>query len=109
MPRGAIGGKLKPASEGQPSSFLVAALKDLLSGNLDRIQIVKGWLDGTGALQDPESAPSLSAFYDARVSEIPTPRWTAYKAKRFNIVMNPVVPRIRTERAYTSPIWDTPG
>ena len=29
-------------------TFLVAALKDPLSGNLDRIQIVKGWLDGSG-------------------------------------------------------------
>jgi hypothetical protein len=29
-------------------SFLVAALKDPLFGNLDRIQIVKGWLDEHG-------------------------------------------------------------
>ena len=29
-------------------SFLVAALKDSYSGNLDRIQIVKGWLDKDG-------------------------------------------------------------
>ncbi|TNF73326.1 MAG: DUF3604 domain-containing protein [Acidobacteria bacterium] len=29
-------------------SFLVAAMKDPLSGNLDRIQIVKGWLDAQG-------------------------------------------------------------
>ena len=29
-------------------TFLVAALKDPRSGNLDRIQIVKGWLDKKG-------------------------------------------------------------
>jgi hypothetical protein len=38
-----------PASEGEGApKFLVAALKDPLSGNLDRIQIVKGWLDKRG-------------------------------------------------------------
>ena len=29
-------------------SFLVGALKDPLSGHLDRIQIIKGWLDAEG-------------------------------------------------------------
>lgn len=33
-------------------SFIVAAMKDPLSGNLDRIQIVKGWVDKTGKLQE---------------------------------------------------------
>jgi hypothetical protein len=37
--------------EGAPK-FLVAALKDPLSGNLDRIQIVKGWLDKRGNRQE---------------------------------------------------------
>ena len=31
-----------------PVADLVAALKDALSGNLDRIQIVKGWVDSSG-------------------------------------------------------------
>ncbi len=131
--------------------------KDPISGNLDRIQIVKGWVDADGALQekvynvvwagdrqmdengklpevgntvdvenatwintigaselittwqDPDFDPNLSAFYYARVIEIPTPRWTAYEAKRFGIEMPDYVPMITTERAYTSPIWYTPG
>jgi hypothetical protein len=33
-------------------TFLVAALKDPLSGNLDRIQIVKGWIDARGQRQE---------------------------------------------------------
>jgi hypothetical protein len=36
-----------PAAARAPT-FLVAALKDAQSGNLDRIQIVKGWLDKAG-------------------------------------------------------------
>ena len=40
-----MGGDLRNATGGKSPSFLVAALKDSYSGNLDRIQIVKGWLD----------------------------------------------------------------
>jgi hypothetical protein len=58
--------------------------------------------------RDPEFDPSLRAFYYARVLEIPTPRWTAYDAKRFNVQMAPNVPMITQERAFTSPIWYTP-
>jgi hypothetical protein len=43
---------LHPApEEAEAPSFLVAALKDPLSGNLDRIQIVKGWVDAAGEMR----------------------------------------------------------
>jgi hypothetical protein len=57
---------------------------------------------------NPFFDPKLRAFYYARVIEIPTPRWTAYDAKRFNIKMPKEVPMTTQERAYTSPIWYTP-
>ncbi len=48
-----MGSDLMPAPEGATApSFLVAALKDPYSGNLDRIQIVKGWLDADGGMQE---------------------------------------------------------
>jgi len=34
---------------------------------------------------DPDFDPSLRTFYYVRVIEIPTPRWTAYDAKFFNV------------------------
>jgi hypothetical protein len=131
-------------------------MKDPYSGNLDRIQIVKGWLGADGATQekvydvvwsddrargadgklppvgntvnvekatwtntigdpelitvwtDPEFDLAQTAFYYARVIEIPTPRWTAYEALRFNVKMPEDVPMTTQERAYTSPIWYTP-
>ncbi|MDP2517486.1 DUF3604 domain-containing protein [Shimia thalassica] len=152
-----MGGDLKSAPDGKAPTFLFAALKDPYSGNLDRIQIIKGWLneDGTtsekvydvawsgdrakgadgkvpsvgntvdvanatwtntigapeliGVWTDPEFDPALKAVYYARVIEIPTPRWTAYEAYRFQVEMSDEVPMTTTERAYTSPIWYTPG
>ena len=134
-----MGGDLTNAPAGESPSFLVAALKDPYSGNLDRIQIVKGWLDAAGGAdgklppvgdtvdvanatwknsigdpelitvwKDPDFDPKQKAFYYARVIEIPTPRWTAYDAKRFGVEMPEEVPMTTQERAYTSPIWYTP-
>jgi hypothetical protein len=47
-----MGGDLRNAPEGAAPTFLVAALKDPYSGNLDRIQIVKGWVDNDGERQE---------------------------------------------------------
>ncbi len=57
---------------------------------------------------DPEFDSKVSAAYYARVLEIPTPRWTAYEAKRFGITMKEEIPMVNMERAITSPIWYTP-
>jgi hypothetical protein len=151
-----MGGDLRSAPGSKSPTFLVAAMKDPYSGNLDRIQIVKGWLDKDDKAQekvydvvwsgdrkpdangkvpavgntvdvanatwkntignpelsvtwtDPDFDAKNPAFYYARVIEIPTPRWTAYEAKRFNVKMTPDVPMTTQERAYTSPIWYTP-
>jgi len=40
-----MGGELTPTPDGAGPTFLVWASKDPKSGNLDRIQIVKGWVD----------------------------------------------------------------
>ena len=151
-----MGGDLRSAPSGKSPTFLVAAMKDPYSGNLDRVQIVKGWLDAQGrshekvydvvwsgdrtpgadgkvpsvgntvdvenaiwtntigspeliaTWEDPDFDASELAFYYVRVIEIPTPRWTAYEAQRFEVDMPDEVPMITQERAYTSPIWYTP-
>jgi hypothetical protein len=152
-----MGGDLPNAPRSKAPTFLVAAMKDPYSGNLDRIQIVKGWLEADGTTgervydvavsdgrkidadgrcstkvgntvdvknatwkntigdpeliavwRDPDFDPTQRAFYYARVIEIPTPRWTAYEAKRFRFDVPDEVPMITQERAYTSPIWYTP-
>jgi hypothetical protein len=153
-----MGGDLSNAPKGKSPTFLVAALKDPIGANLDRYQVIKGWLDAKGQLHekiydvawsagrkpdpktgklpsvgttvdvdnatwtntigapeliavwsDPEFDPAQRAFYYGRVIEIPTPRWTAYDAKYFGVKMPKEVPMTTTERAYTSPIWYTPG
>ena len=151
-----MGGDLKPGA-GKAPTFLVVALKDPKSGNLDRVQIVKGWLDAAGkqhekifdvawsgerkigangklpavgntvdlktatytntigAAQlatgwtDPEFKPGERAFYYARVLEIPTPRWNTYDAARLKMPPLTKVPATIQERAWSSPIWYTPG
>lgn len=154
-----MGGDLRAAPAGKSPTFLVAALKDPIGANLDRIQIVKGWLDANGAVQekvydvawgdadkrqpgndgklppvgntvdiakagwtntigdpelitvweDPDFDSKQRAFYYARVIEIPTPRWTAYDAKYYGLKNPDRIPMTTQERAYTSPIWYTPG
>ncbi len=50
---------------------------------------------------DPDFDAMQRAFYYAHVIAIPTPRWTAYDAKFYNIDLPPEIPMITQERAYT--------
>jgi hypothetical protein len=43
-----MGGSLTQSPDGKAPSFLIRAIRDPDGANLDRVQIIKGWLDGTG-------------------------------------------------------------
>jgi hypothetical protein len=47
-----MGGDLSAAPHGKAPSFLVHAAKDERSGNLDRVQIIKGWVDARGTRRE---------------------------------------------------------
>jgi len=47
-----MGGELPKAPAGKAPTFMVAALKDPYGGNLDRVQVVKGWVDASGRTQE---------------------------------------------------------
>ena len=59
-----MGGDLRRARDRTPT-FLVAALKDPIGANLDRIQVVKGWLDGDGELREKVYDVALSGGREA--------------------------------------------
>jgi hypothetical protein len=47
-----MGSDLKAAPDGKPATFLIAAMKDPDGANLDRVQIIKGWLGADGKTQE---------------------------------------------------------
>ena len=47
-----MGGDLGKRQGGAPPRFVIMASKDPLGANLDRIQVVKGWVDDAGQLHD---------------------------------------------------------
>ena len=47
-----MGSDLATAPNGKSPTFMVFALRDPIGANLDRIQVVKGWMDSRGDLQE---------------------------------------------------------
>jgi hypothetical protein len=68
-----MGGDLKAAPTGKAPSFLLAAMKDAMGANLDRYQIVKGWMDKDGKLHEKVYDVSWSAgrSADAKTGKVP--------------------------------------
>lgn len=46
-----MGGTLPEGKAGRPS-FIISALKDPIGANLDRVQVIKGWVDKAGKTQE---------------------------------------------------------
>jgi len=152
-----MGGELSPAPPGKAPRLLLQAARDPKGANLDRIQIVKGWVDAAGTAHekvydaigsdgrkpgrdgnlppvgstvdvanagyandigaaelaalwvDPDFDASAPSFYYARVLQIPTPRHSLYDAVALAQPHVDGKPPAIQERAYTSPVWYTPG
>jgi hypothetical protein len=47
-----MGGELKAAPDGKAPTFMVIALRDPIGANLDRTQVIKGWMDEDGDLHE---------------------------------------------------------
>ncbi len=55
-----MGGDLAAAPDGKVPTLLISAMKDPLGANLDRIQVIKGWLDTEGNPQEKVFNVALS-------------------------------------------------
>jgi hypothetical protein len=47
-----MGGDLTAAPDGKSTRLMIRALRDVDGANLDRVQVIKGWLDSSGDLQE---------------------------------------------------------
>jgi len=152
-----MGGELETRGTAESPSFMVWATRDPLSEPLQRLQVVKGWSDGSethetvydvacagdirpdpdthrcpdnaarvdlsdcstsaqsgsGELktvwQDPDFDSTQRAFYYVRALENPTCRWSTWDALRAGVSPRSDFPTTIQERAWSSPIWLSPG
>lgn len=125
-----MGGDL-PARPPQAKApwFVVQAFRDPAGARLDRVQMIKVWLEGstykeqifdvtvarrpgadslTTLWQDPQFDPAKPAVYYLRVLQIPTPRWSTLLARKNELPVPADVPAMIQERAWSSPIWFNP-
>ena len=151
-----MGGTLKTnKTDKNPPSLMIFAGHEPLSAKLDRVQVIKGWVDDqgnthekiydafwsagrqlingkpepiadqvnrqtgntladhgaatlSGVWTDPEFNPEHSAFYYARVLQVPTARHSLLDRIALGEENAEDYPDVIQERAYTSPIWYSP-
>lgn len=127
-----MGGSLAYKNDKSKPKFIFKASKDPKGNKIEKLQIVKGWLDENGQLKekvftvmetldgkgqdnfvgiwdDPDFNINQEAFYYARVLEVPSKRWSTYDQDRFGVSLDPEIPILIRERAYSSPIWFEPN
>lgn len=103
-----MGGDLAADAAAGAPQFLAYAQQDPLAAPLERLQLIKGWLDDAGQshysvtdvaggpggvaadatppghaalcalVEDPAFDPAQAAYYYLRVVEVPSPRWSSY-------------------------------
>ena len=80
-----MGGDLEGA-KGKSPSFIIRAMKDVDGANLDRVQIIKGWLDAEGnkkeRIYDLVVSDERTIAKDGRCK---TTSWLNRKCKRSNL------------------------
>jgi hypothetical protein len=104
--------------------LVILAAQDPLGAPLERVHVVKGWLDSEGQSHeqlftvassqgqsafnlvwtDPEFDPSVNAFYYVRVIQVATARHSELDARALDME-DTGYPKLIQERAYSSPIW----
>lgn len=127
-----MGSQLLPQTE--PFQLLVQAARDPDANPLERLQLIKGWIDAEGQKRskvidlakgqtadnlcavytDADYDPALPTYYYMRAVETETQRWSARQcaalpADRRPAACNNNQPTRIHEMAWASPIWFTPS
>jgi len=94
------GGELRGAS-GRTPGFLLMAWKDPHGANLDRVQVVKGWLDKDGRLEEK--------VYDAALSDRRRIRWSGrVKPLKSTVDLDTASYRNSVGAAFLNAYWEDP-
>jgi hypothetical protein len=131
-----MGGDLEGSGHPGKPKLLAWAMQDPDGQKLQKLQLVKGWIDADGGMHaevlpiaeseagastlctvftDETFDPARSAYYYARAVEPATPRWHTYdcarldEAERPEVCTNGSYPETIHEMAWSSPIWYRPA
>ena len=95
-------GQVDPASHRCPDNGASVDLASCAPTGAGAAELRAKW-------QDPDFDPSAHAFYYVRVLQNPSCRWSTWDALRAKVPPRKDLPATIQERAWSSPIWYTPG